>query len=93
MTELRPHLLSLTYLLEKRGGINLETKIPVLSRGVCVTAESPTYIDVEHSTLEHITEYTVKPSTLRGLDKESMSASHFARHPTTGVVSVDLKKS
>jgi carlactone synthase/all-trans-10'-apo-beta-carotenal 13,14-cleaving dioxygenase len=53
-------------------------------RGVCVTAESPTYIDVEHSTLDHITEYTVKPATLRSVDKETVSASHFARHPTTG---------
>ena len=46
--------------------------------------ESPLYIDVNQNTLEFREEFRVVPDDIGMFEKELLSASHFARHPSSG---------
>lgn len=54
------------------------------SGGICVTTESPLYIDVDPETLQFKKEYHVVPKDFGMMEKELISATHFARHPSSG---------
>lgn len=54
------------------------------SGGLCVTTESPLYVDVDLNNLQFQKEYHVVPDDFGILEKELISATHFARHPSTG---------
>lgn len=54
------------------------------SGGICVTTESPLYVDVDLKTLQFQKEYHVVPKDFGMMEKEVLSATHFARHPSTG---------